>query len=115
MRIAAGPEMSTAKAVFQNYYRELVNSLPMGDTKFIAALFTKGLLPDDSKERVGLLATGAEKATFFLDRVIEPSVTTNTGNSFETLLDVMEDCGYQMQHVKELAKTIRTSLNNDNG
>ena len=113
MRIAAGPEMSTAKAVFQNYYRELVNSLPMGDTKFIAALFTKGLLPDDSKERVGLLATGAEKATFFLDRVIEPSVTTNTGNSFETLLDVMEDCGYQ--HVKELAKTIRTSLNNDNG
>ena len=82
--------------VFQEYYSQLVNSLPMHDAVFRAKLFEKGLLPGDSKERVESLATKADKATFFLDNMIKPSVQiSNIGDSFKRLLDVMEDCGFE--------------------
>ena len=81
----------------------------MDDAVFIAKLFSNDLLPGDLKNQLKLLhRTSADKATFFLDSVIEPSVTSDGGNSFDKLLNVMEDSEYQ--HVRELAKQIRTSL-----
>ena len=49
----------------------------------------------------------SDKAVLFLDSVIEPSVTSDGGSSFDKLLHVMEDS--DCQHVKELAKQIRSS------
>ena len=104
--------------VFQQFYSELVETLPMDDAVFIAELFSNDLLPGDLKNHLKLLhRTSADKAALFLDSVIEPSVTSNGGSSFDKLLNVMEDSEYQ--HVKEVAKQIRTNLqetsDNDKG
>ena len=109
--------MSTSD-VFKKFYVKLVIGLPMDDTLFRAKLFTNDLLPGDHKERVESLATKSDKAAYFLDHVIKPSVTSDDhGSSFDKLLNVMEDSDHQ--GVKELAKQIRTSLrkrsNSDNG
>ena len=90
----------------------------MDDAVFIAELFSNDLLPGDLKNQLKLVhRTSADKAVLFLDSVIEPSVTSDGGSSFDKLLYVMEDSEYQ--HVKELAEEIRTSLlesqNNDSG
>ena len=108
--------MSTSE-VFKEFYSKLVETLPMNDALFIAKLYSCDLLPDDNKEYVQSLPTRANKAMYFLDHVIKPSVTTGVGSSFDQLLNVMEDSEHQ--GVKELAKLIRTSLrkrsNSDNG
>ena len=80
----------------------------MDDAVFIAKLFSNDLLPGDLKNQLKLLhRTSADKAALFLDSVIEPSVTSDGGSSFDKLLNVME--GSEYQHVKELVKEIRTS------
>ena len=110
-------EMSTSD-VFKMFYLKLAKCLPMDDTVFRAELFVNDLLPGDHKERVESLTTESDKAVYFLDHVIKPSVTGGDhGSSFDKLLNVMEDSDHQ--GVKELAKEIRTSQrkrsNSDNG
>ena len=90
----------------------------MNDAQFIAELYSCNLLPEDVKEHVQSnesLPTRANKAMYYLDHVIKPSVTNGIGSSFDQLLNVMEDSEYQ--DMKEFAKMIRTSLrsNSDNG
>ena len=104
--------------VFQQFYSKLVKTLPMDDAVFTAELFSNDLLPGDLKNQLKLLhRTSADKAVLFLDSVIEPSVTSDGGSSFDKLLHVMEDSEHQ--HLKELVVQIRTSLlqshNNDRG
>ena len=78
----------------------------MDDAVFIAKLFSNNLLPGDLKNQLKLLhRTSADKAVLFLDSVIEPSVTSDGGSSFNKLLNVME--GSEYQHVKQLAEQIR--------
>ena len=103
---------------FKQFYSNLVETLPMDDTVFIAKLFSNDLLPGDLKNQLKLLhRTSADKAALFLDSVIEPSVTSDGGSSFDKLLSVMEDCKYP--HLKELAVQIKASLrkrpDNDRG
>ena len=89
----------------------------MDDVRFIAQLYSERLLPGNLKSLVKAQKTSADKAALFLDSVIEPSVTSDGGSSFDKLLNVMRDSEYQ--HVKELAKQIRSNLakrsDNDNG
>ena len=87
----------------------------MDDVEFIAELYSNGLLPGDLKNQLKLPhRTSADKATLFLDSVIEPSVTSDGGKMFDKLLNVMEDSEYD--HVKELARIIRTTnMYTDNG
>ena len=95
--------------VFQQFYSKLVETLPMDDAVFTAKLFSNNLLPGDLKNQLKLLhRTSADKAVLFLDSVIEPSVTSDGGSSFDKLINVMEDSEYP--HVKELAKQIKASL-----
>ena len=95
--------------VFQQFYSKLVDTLPMDDVRFIAKLYSEGLLPGNLKSQVNLAQkTSADKAALFLDSVIEPSVTIDGGSSFDKLLNVMRDSEYQ--HVKELSKQIRSNL-----
>ena len=78
----------------------------MNDAVFTAELFSNDLLPGDLKSQLEFVhRTSADKAVLFLDSVIEPSVTSDGGSSFDKLLHVMEDSEYQ--HVKELAKQIK--------
>ena len=77
---------------------------------FVAKLFSNDLLPGDLKNQLKLVhRTSADKAVVFLDSVIEPSVTSDGGSSFDKLLHVMEDSEYQ--HVQELAKQIIDLVN----
>ena len=109
---------SLSSEVFQQFYSKLVETLPMDDAVFVAKLFSNDLLPGDLKNQLKLVhRTSADKAVLFLDSVIEPSVTSDGGSSFDKLLHVMEYSEYQ--HLKELVVQIRTSLrqsyNNDRG
>jgi len=104
--------------VFQHFYAKLVKTLPMDDAVFIAELFSANLLPDDVKDQVKSMSTRAEKATHFLDHVIQPSVMTGVGRNIDDLIKVMENSEYN--GVKELAKLIRCRLrkrpaNNESG
>ena len=94
---------SLSSEVFQQFYSKLVETLPMDDAVFVAKLFSNRI--------------SADKAVLFLDSVIEPSVTSDGGSSFDKLLHLMEYSEYQ--HLKELVVQIRTSLrqshNNDRG
>ena len=72
--------------VFQKFYSKLVKTLPMNDVIFIAELYSRDLLSNDLKEHIESLSTSARKASYFLDHVIKPSVTS----SFDKLLNVME-------------------------
>jgi len=100
-------EMSTSE-VFKHFYVKLVRMLPMNDAIFMAKLFSAKLLPGDVKYQVESMSTQADKATHFLDRVIQPSVTSGVGRHFYDLIKVMEDSEYN--GVKELAKLIRNEL-----
>ena len=75
---------------------------------FRAGLLSNVLLPGNLKNQLKLVQrTSADKSVLFLDSVIESSVTSDGGSSFDKLLHVMEDSEYQ--HVKELAEEIRSS------
>ena len=97
-------EVSTID-VFQQFYSKLVRTLPMKDAIFVAELFSNGLLPDDLKDRVESQSTSAERASYFLDHGIKPSVTSGVGSNFDKLLKVMEDS--KNQNMNELAKQIK--------
>ena len=97
--------MSAALQVFQDHYVSLVQSLPLNDAMFIARLYSKRLLPGNIKATLKSLPTPADKATEFLDQVIEPSLKNDDITPLKKLLTVMEDSG-----LKRLAKTIRSEL-----
>ena len=99
--------MSTSE-VFQHFFPQLVNILPMNDVTFTAQLFSSKLLPGNVKDQVKSQTTQADKATYFLDHVIKPSVTSGVGSSFNKFLKVMEDSEYD--DVKQLSKQIRSRL-----
>ena len=110
-------EMSTSK-VFKDFYAKLVKTLPMDDAVFIAELVSADLLPCNAKNQVKSMSTRADKATHLLDHVIEPSVKTGVGRSFDNLIKVMEDSEYDS--VKQVAGMIRCRLrkrlvNNETG
>ena len=113
----ASNHTSQPARVFQQFYSKLVKTLPMDDAHFTAELFSNDLLPGTLKSQLKSEKTSADKAALFLDSVIEPSVTSDGGSSFDKLLHVMEDSEYQ--HLKDLVVQIRDSLleshNNDRG
>ena len=65
----------------------------MDDEYFIAELYANDLLPGDLKNEIKPLTTSAKKAAEFLDRVIQPAVTTNGDKMFNALLTVMRNSG----------------------
>ena len=93
--------------VFQDFYSDLVNILPMDDETFTAELFTKELLPGDLKQSVSAKETQTKKATYFLDHAISPSAMGDVGKSFKVLLRVMQASEYTS--LKNLAGKISES------
>ncbi|XP_065917333.1 NACHT, LRR and PYD domains-containing protein 12-like isoform X3 [Dysidea avara] len=97
--------------VFQHFYPRLVEILPMNDVTFLSKLYSVKLLPGNMKDQVQACPTQADKATYFLDHVIKPSVISGVGKSFDSLLAVMENSEYD--GVKELAKMMRNRMENE--
>ena len=98
--------------MFQHFYPELVQILPMNDVTFIAQLFSVNL---DSKDLMDSRPTQASKASWLLDHMIKPSVMTGIGGQFNDLIKVMENSEYD--GVKELAKLIlrEQTVNSETG
>jgi len=97
--------MSVKKTVFNRFYSQLVQALPMNDVRFTAALYSANLLPGDTKDLVNSKPTTAAKAAQFLDFIIKSPVANE---SFDDFMKVMEDSEYD--YVRKLAKRIRREL-----
>ena len=98
--------MST-KQVFQQFFVELVNMLPMHDPEFLAQLLERDLLPDNlikAKAR----AARADKAADFLYSKIYPDISFGNSTSFNMLLDVMKNT--ENDRLKALAEKIEVVL-----
>ena len=101
--------MPTMKSVYGEYYLKLIKVLPMDDPIFIAQLFSRQCLPGDTKAAVAARATRAEKATFFLDKVIEMEFKVDGSNPvFLNLLNLMMNTDYM--NLKSLAEEIKSKL-----
>ena len=101
--------MSTSE-VFKQFFAKLAKSLPMDDPLFVAELFSHDLLPGDHYDQIESRSTRADKAVYFLNHVIKPTMVHDVG-SFNELLKVMEDSEYC--NVKELAQQIRSELSEE--
>ena len=99
----------THKEAFDKYSEELVKCLPMNDTLFIAKLSTFNLLPGNTNDQIQALPTQADKTLYLLNYVIKPALDVNDTTSFESLLSVMEQCGYD--HVKRIACIMKSQIN----
>lgn len=97
----------TYKKVYTDYCEKLLN-LPMNDTTFITKLLAQNLLPGDTGNKIEGLATPADKASYFLNYVIKPSIDLDNGDYFDKLLSVMEHCGYD--YIKHLALEIKSVI-----
>ena len=101
------------KQVFTKYNLKLVTSLPMDDVLFITNLTAANLLPGDMQATIGSLATPAQKASHFLTHSIKPAIDNEFTNTFDTLLTVMQNCGFL--HVQQLAAQIKAEITPGNG
>ena len=99
--------MSTSE-VFKQFYVELVTMLPVDDTIFLAKLFSCDLLPGNLMNEIKAEKTTADKAVCFLNGKISRDISNGDFNSFNKLLNIMEESGYDS--LKGLAKKIRTVL-----
>jgi len=100
--------MSTLKEVFIQFYPKLVAVLPMSDALFMAKLYSQDLLPGDSKAQIEAKPTTAERASCFLDTVIERGfVDDNTNPTFYSLLSIMQENDDPL--LRSLAETIKKS------
>ena len=66
--------METIKRVYESFRIKLITTMPMNDVLFSSLLREQNLLPSDLGEQVQTKATRTEKATWFLDKAIEPYI-----------------------------------------
>ena len=99
--------MSAALQVFNDFYLSLVQSLPLNDDLFLARLHSEDLLTENSMDKLQSLSSPVEKATHFLDQVIESSLKNDNITPLTKLLKAMED---HRSGLKRLAVTIRSEL-----
>ena len=93
---------------YYNYVEKLMKCLPMDDTHFITKLSRQKLLPGNIQNKIETLSTQADKASYFLNHIIKPALEINDTSSFDRLLSVMQDCGYD--HVQNLSCKIKSEI-----
>ena len=77
----------TAKKVFQEFYSELVETLPVDDDGFMTKLYSCDLLDHDMKLKIAEEGTTRQsKATHFLDNCIYPGIDTGSHGSLISFL-----------------------------
>jgi len=80
----------------------------MDDILFTAKLSKQDLLPGNTSIRIEAMPTQPHKASYFLDHVIKPALEIDHVSSFNSLISVMEHCGYD--HVEKLAHEIKSQI-----
>ena len=106
--------MATKKSpieAFERYHEALIFSLPMKNVKFLNDLCKHDLILEDFKHYLESLTAHKERASCFLDKIIEPEVKTGGSIYFFKLLTVMKTCGYG--NVEDLAKQIEAECHKD--
>ena len=94
--------------VYEKYAEKLVKALPMDDVTFTTKLCSSGLLPGGIDANIKSLGSDADKADFFLKKVVKAALDIDDNESFITLLKVMKECGYR--HIKNLANKMNSYL-----
>ena len=92
--------------VYFDFYVQLVTTLPMNDTIFMAELTPHFFAVGNLKERVQAETTTHDKAAYFLENAIKHSLDAGDITSFQKLLSIMNS-GYQTS----VAADIRTRIN----
>ena len=96
------------KIVYKKFYAKLVQSLPLTDAQFRAALVSKQLFCGDLLNQIDLKGTSAEKSEHFLTNTIDPSLNVGKTDLFVNLLQVMENS--DSPTLKSLANDINVDL-----
>ena len=96
------------KEVYRKFYAKLVQSLPLKDAHFRAALVSQQLFYGDLLDQVDAKRTNAEKSEHFLINTIDCSLNVGMTNPFVSLLQVMEN--FDSPVLQSLAKDINTDL-----
>ena len=97
---------------YANHVEKLMKCLPMDDALFITSLCAHQLLPGDTRGKIESKATQTEKALYFLTHVIKPALDIKKTESFQKLLSIMQDCGYD--HVQSLSSEIKCEIDKVN-
>ena len=98
----------SAMKVLQKFYMELITILPMDDTMFLAKMYSRQILNHELKSSIQAISTQEDKAVFFLDHVIAPSVSMDHNEHLDALLNCMEEV--EDLAVTTLAQRIRKDL-----
>ena len=94
--------------MYEKYFSNLVEVLPMDDVTFKAQLSNNHILPDGVDAHIKSISTVTEKADYFLRRVIKPSINISQTQEFNNLIATMKECGYA--HVERLASDMKSDL-----
>ena len=103
------PKHQSACGLLDHYYQALIHCLPMKDDMFLSELRHNGLLPEDVNTTLESLASPAEKASYFLDTILKPNISSDGDICLHKLLFLMKSS--VLENVAELAKKIMTELN----
>lgn len=96
------------KNVYKKFFAKLVQSLPLIDAQFRAALVAKKMFCGDMLDQVHARRTNAEKNEHFLTNTIDTSLNIGITDPFIILLRVMKSFGSST--LKSLAEEIFTAL-----
>ena len=86
--------------LFERYHQTLIFSLPMKNAKFLGKLYENDLVFEDLN--LESLGTCNERASYFLDKIIKPTLEDCDNANFVKLLSVMKNSSYD--HVKQIKK-----------
>jgi len=79
----------------------------------MGSLYSHDILPLEIKQFVKVKHLQTDKAAYYLDHVIKPSVAIGDDSKFVLLLQVMEKS--YLLHVRELAKLIKARMETGTG
>ena len=99
---------SSVAEIYQQFYEQFVQILPMCNAEFVEALSEHGLLPEITKAAVQSVPIEVDKALLFLNDVIKPGIMVGNDKNFNMLLVVMENS--EFVDVKVLASQIRNEM-----
>ena len=106
METRSSAEVDVYLNAYFAFHVQLVKTLPMNDTIFMAELTPHFFGVGNLKERVQAETTTHDKAAYFLENAIKHSLDAGDITSFQKLLSIMNS-GYQTS----VAAAIRTRIN----
>ena len=99
------------KEVYKDFRIRLLQSLPMNDILFLELLNKQNLFPGDLQAQTQAKDTPAEKAAWFLNNAIEPSLNVDKFEPLQKLLITMgNEKDFKSDLLKQLSADMREKL-----